>query len=514
MDNKNQFLSSQLKPFSDIMTDARKKQEEINRVCEDRRFYQKVPINDMWLNNLRDTHRRLIENVTDAEQFVQKILSTNAFSYLSVIDNIEVVRRSVSWYIKWFKENKIKLNSFPIQFEESKYSRQSCVVQIDGRNVTPEFLRFFSYISLADQYLCLDTPALRVLELGSGYGGMARVVSLYKVGSKITLLDLPESLFCSYVYLKLNFPEKKVVFASSEKEIQDNLETSDFLLVPSVFAQSLEGQYYDIFINTQSLGEMSNETILYWSNFIQKTVKIKSVFLFNRFLNDCHVESQRIKENLGSLFLDDQWYIRYWHYDPPFARCPYIETHTPISLCIIAIRELNKLDVTKKKDISLRSLKLFQEVFYEDWVQVRIDPARAAFPSNRIYGVHAFDGSMDGALFKLWESIRLFPTKCNIFLMLRYLKTIRYGLTPASDFEETSYYKKLFEERKTDEQNWEGFDADKFDILIKQIKQWEEIVFTPRRRSKLNQAKIIFKKFWPRSIRRFIRAVLERFLAD
>ncbi len=90
-----------------------------------------------------------------------------------------------------------------------------------------------------DQHLNLNKPNLQILELGSGYGGMARVLSTYKPDAKFTLIDLPESLFFAYIYLKVHFPEKRVVYVSSEDEIFDNVKTADFLLVPSVLAESL-----------------------------------------------------------------------------------------------------------------------------------------------------------------------------------------------------------------------------------------------------------------------------------
>jgi putative sugar O-methyltransferase len=451
----------------DVLEYAKDKLAKINRLCEEKNFYERVPVSEMWLTSLRNIHRELIANATNPEKFIQDALSAPTFSwaaYAATTKGSEVVRRNVFWYIKWMKKMGRDLSDFPHAMEQSKHACQGTIVKVDNRSVSPEFLRLLAYIIVMDQHLSLNRPNLRILELGSGYGGMARVFGAYKPDAKFTLIDLPECLFFAYIYLKLHFPEKQIVYAGSENEISDNVKTSDFLLVPSVLAENLEGQRYDIFINTQSLGEMDNKTISFWGNLIQTKLRVESVFLCNRFLNSCEIESNRHNENLGSLFLDDRWCIRYWHFDPPFYHNPYIVTHFPKSLCIIASREQKDADLRDKN--YKRSWDLFWDVYYEDWVQWGFNLQKRIDLPGRMQGVYAFDGSMDGTLFKLWESIRLHPTKYNVFLMLYYLKPMSLGFLRKDFIEEHIYYESLFRDKNKLNPTDEVIDLKHLDAMI------------------------------------------------
>ena len=257
------------------------------------------------------------------------------------------------------------------------------------------------------------------------------------------------------------------------------LKTADFLLVPSVLAESLKGQRYDIFINTQSLGEMDNKTISFWGNLIQEKLNVESVFLCNRFLNSCEIETNRENENLGSLFLDNRWNIRYWHFDPPFYHNPYIITFFPKSVCIIASREQKEADLRQKN--YQRSWDLFWDVYYEDWVQWGFHLQKRIGRPGRMEGVYAFDGSMNGTLFKLWESIRLYPTKYNVFLMLYYLKPLSSGFLRKDFIEEHVYYESLFRDENKLNPIAEDIDMTNLDAMI------DHFYVFAKKRSKLHE---------------------------
>ena len=214
----------------DVLEYAKDKLVRINRLCEERNFYQRVPVSEIWLFNYRTIHRKLITDATNPEKFIYEALAAPTFSWAawasSNYKDSEIVRRNVAWYVNWMKEMGKELSDFPAEMEESKYAFQGTTVKVDNRNVSPELLRLLAYIITMDKHLNLNKQNLQILELGSGYGGMARVLSLYRPDAKFTLIDLPESLFFAYIYLKMNFPEKRIVYASSEDELADNVKNS------------------------------------------------------------------------------------------------------------------------------------------------------------------------------------------------------------------------------------------------------------------------------------------------
>ncbi len=225
---------------------------------------------------------------------------------------------------------------------------------------------------------------------------------------------------------------------------------------------------------------MDNKTILFWGNLIQEKINVESVFLCNRFLNSCEIETNRQNENLCSLFLDNRWTIRYWNFDPPFYHNPYIVTHFPKSLCIIASREREDAELRKKN--YQRSWELFWDVYYEDWVQwgFHLQEKRIDLPC-RMQGAYAFDGSMNGTLFKLWESIRLYPTKYNVFLMLYYLKPLSAGFLRKDFIEEHIYYENLFRDENKLNPIAEDIDMTHLDAMI------DHFYVFAKKRSKLHK---------------------------
>jgi hypothetical protein len=212
----------------------------------------------------------------------------------------------------------------------------------------------------------------------------------------------------------------------------------DFVFVPSCFAESIDFTGVEVFVNTASLGEMNNLTIRYWMEFVQRRTPVKYLFTQNRFLNtidpgpDGHI--WRWQENECSVHYDSSWTILKWDLEPPWYQCPYIAPLSARSLDIVATRE-SPLD---PRAAAQRSARLLEEVKQEDWFRFADTPPHMTVRQNRL----VTDVTMTGALFKLWESIRLRPTAEAVWVLLRYLETLIHSERIA--FEETRYYQQLF----------------------------------------------------------------------
>ncbi len=128
--------------------------------------------------------------------------------------------------------------------EESPYCTPEAVFDLNGKRT--------STLLLMQQYYAqrIDSVApTTILEIGAGYGGLARVLQL-KAPRHYVIVDLVDSLFCSYVYLKANFPD--AVFE------WDGV-GADFNFIPAHHTSKLPGGRCDMAINTCSLGEMLPE---------------------------------------------------------------------------------------------------------------------------------------------------------------------------------------------------------------------------------------------------------------
>ena len=236
----------------------------------------------------------------------------------------------------------------------------------------------------------------------------------------------------------MNFPDAKVLLVSSEEDyLNKNPKEYDFIFIPIGLEHILHGETFDLFVNTHSLGEMQNHTIIKWFDFIQNKVKIKRTYMLNRFLNRLNVPNgqHRLNENRCSVIFDALWNIKYWEFEPPFMRCPF--TETPENQCVLVMAERNENaadDMIRKN----RSDYLFENVSYQDWFQF-VKSYNPFYSTSSLFTKpeRVQDFTMNGTLFNLWESIRLNENRNNIAAMLSYMKYINLM---GPEFEEYYYY--------------------------------------------------------------------------
>jgi len=93
----------------------------------------------------------------------------------------------------------------------------------------------------------------RILEIGGGYGALTLALKRLFPAARCAIVDLPESLVFSGMYLRLVDPKADLRIWPSRRE-------ADYLLVPNHAATLLEGRW-DLVINTLSFSEMSERQV-------------------------------------------------------------------------------------------------------------------------------------------------------------------------------------------------------------------------------------------------------------
>jgi hypothetical protein len=290
--------------------------------------------------------------------------------------------------------------------------------------------------------LCtFDLPRPAIVELGAGTGHLARVLTLAFGTANYVIFDIPETLFFSFLFLRLNFPEAKTLYVnSSDRLSKEELARYDFVFVPTLFADAVLDGSFDLFVNTASLGEMRNEVIRHWMDFVQNRLDVQHLFTLNRYLNTIAARGGnhnfRLEENEAAVHYDAGWEIRNWEVEPSFTRCPFVDTIIARYVEIVAKRVGTTL-IDERRAAAMAAL---EGVVDQDWLRLEATPAVMSARDNILVN----DTTINGALFKLWDGLRYLPTDAAIVgLMLRYLET----LTRANDaqFEEVYYYEDLFE---------------------------------------------------------------------
>jgi hypothetical protein len=123
---------------------------------------------------------------------------------------------------------------------ESGKSERSSVGLVNGIPVSNTYLWNLFFFRSIEKFF--GRFPKKVIEFGSGYGGLARIVKTMRPDVEYTLVDIPASLFQAFCFLKANGITENVNFIPLQKFLE------------------LEGEF-DLLINTGSLGEVPCETV-------------------------------------------------------------------------------------------------------------------------------------------------------------------------------------------------------------------------------------------------------------
>lgn len=204
---------------------------------------------------------------------------------------------------------------FP-ELRESAYSVPESVVAVDGRPLSSIFLTHL-YFYLRTIGIKRREGFRRILEIGSGYGGLARIYKTMEAGLTYILTDLPESLFYAQAFLRANFPNARTYYVHDTLP-PDGVDAYDFVFVPAQSCELLRGMTTDLVINTGSLQEMSVASAHFWMTFIQHTIDTKLFYSWNYFLNAKeYLAETKTDYNPLVPILDAFWHTRYFRINDP-----------------------------------------------------------------------------------------------------------------------------------------------------------------------------------------------------
>lgn len=415
--------------MSDELKEVREFYYKVLPDCE--KFYrEKAPLNEFWGGlNLR-AMREIIHTAASMQEVVHRAQATYMFS-------VNEKDESERWAVEWLLVERVKrLRSFSAgtELEESSFTLPELVVaNAEGKHYTPDFLRCVNIA--AEIFHGIDEITGSVVELGGGLGHLARVLKETRVATQHTIIDLPETLVFSYCFLKLNFPDASFGVVDSPDKTPD----ADFVFVPVAYANASLGHKTrrpDLFVNTASMGEMRNETVRYWMDFIQQKLNPRYLFMLNRYLNTLGPGlSWRNQENECQQHYDRDWRIKHWEVEPSYLRCPYVDTRVSRYVQIIAERQARS-----DEDLRLGCQHLLQDVRMEDWWRLRQEGHVMGMRDNPL----CVDTTMNGTLYKLWELIRLAPSAEVVEMLLLYLSKLNRD--PVYPFEELEYYKSMHQQ--------------------------------------------------------------------
>lgn len=204
--------------------------------------------------------------------------------------------------------------------EESHYVDEASVFEIDGRRVSETFLVYYGvFLRIVS---CLPSPPETILEIGSGYGGLARIFHLGEKPKLHVLVDLPESLAFAYSYLKVHFPDLEIAILSEQNAAlyrAGNL--GGIVLVPVDRLALLEDFAFDVCINTRSFQEMTTDYMREYMALIETRNTVRYLYSFNYFINPRETLTEsKVQDGVTPLQWvpdpDQRWRVAHFEMNP------------------------------------------------------------------------------------------------------------------------------------------------------------------------------------------------------
>lgn len=428
----------------DILKEAQQCRRDVLELYARTGYDRTYKLNRWWNHDNVAIMDDCLLNSPDAVVAVQKIARTHLYN---IQRSGDVLAKAVEWQANQLAASGLPLASLPPSMAESELVPDEICASWDGRRVSNEFFRNVYLVELCRAKVKRGGDGASVFELGAGMGNLARLFLLRRFAGSYTAIDIPHTLVFSFMFLRLSFPELSYIFIRSQADVEKcRAGKYDLVFCPTLFAEQIGRGGYDLFVNTASLGEMPNDTIRHWMNYVQHTAEPRYLLSVNRYLNANlnaleQFDAFRLQENECSVLYDHRWSIVHWNYDPHYGRCPYA--------CMVA-RYLEVLAERRPPDSREAQLDYAEErgtallhevVGFEEWVDL-FDHRKAPTGDNTMFHAFHVDTSMRGTLFKLWESIRLYPNLQNLMMMLSYLEMLKDD--SAREFEEVSYYEGYF----------------------------------------------------------------------
>ncbi len=147
--------------------------------------------------------------------------------------------------------------------------------------INEQIIKSYYHINILNSYMELPKKKF-ITEIGAGNGNLMLLLKYHFNSKCIINIDLPETLILSLPFLENLFPKAKILLPNEiNANISENtLLNYDFIFLTPNQITLLEENLVDLFINTDSFGEMNMPQIEEYINLIQKVSK-KNSFFFN-----------------------------------------------------------------------------------------------------------------------------------------------------------------------------------------------------------------------------------------
>jgi putative sugar O-methyltransferase len=180
---------------------------------------------------------------------------------------------------------------------------------IDGALFNVDTLKFYeSLIALSKAGLLASFRAPHgerkvVLEIGAGWGGFAYQFKTLCPRVTYIIVDLPQSLLFSVVYLKTLFPSAAALVYGDKpgSTLLDGYQAYDFIFLPHDFMDRVQLARLDLAINMVSFQEMTSDQVERYAHKVHE-LRCPSLYSLNRDRSPHNAQLTTVSQILGRYF--------------------------------------------------------------------------------------------------------------------------------------------------------------------------------------------------------------------
>lgn len=415
---------------------------------ETNKEYEKMRLGRIWLNNIERILGPLLDR--DISSPVELASHLNDLWLFDVSITEPRLGPAIDWFLHLMQRHGIDFFSLPEQVQEPHFYKETAVQFRNGRRLSSNILWRTLKILRVIRNLRRPEGHVFSVELGSGNGSLGRLFKILLPQQTYIFIDIPESLFFAELFIKMAHPQSRSLYVHHGTSLSDDeLREYDFVFLPTAHARAIYGNEIFLFLNTNSLGEMTNQVQSDWMRAVSTAMKPRYLFSLNRCLNrvDLIRDFHRIHCHATFFRFGPEWEVLDWEIDPDFERLPYATQQTR-NLFLVAQRR--EMAAVTRLDRAQQSSNILDSVSLEDWNRKPFwDNYELKFggeyPQLMSRGDRDLtpDLSTVGTLYKLWEAHRLWPTVRSTTMMRDYLVALG-GTYPA--FEEIYLLAQMLEQ--------------------------------------------------------------------
>lgn len=264
----------------------------------------------------------------------------------------EAMTEERAGYLRGLRAEYVARNPELSVASETAFLPEEAVANIDGVRFSEKMRQIFDYYEEIKLGVGQMSGIRVIVEVGSGYGRLARLMLQLDGYRCYVFVDIPESLVFAYAFIRSSFPEARVKIVARASDIEPGMtKRFNIIFCPIQRLADLKLGRVDLFINTYSFAEMTQGSVDHILDCVAQVLKPRFLYSLNLVFTDktIHFDTGGLdgEGNETVLSLRPEWWPNRFDLRPDFlsGKCRVTgsvvlqHVRTPVPALIIELRK-------------------------------------------------------------------------------------------------------------------------------------------------------------------------------